>query len=242
MVEATRRRAIRAILFDKDGTLIDFQRSWGPVLREAAHLAAPGDSALARRLMMAGGMDPETLITAADTIFAAGNTAEIADLFREHGSRLPREPLISDLDRIFVAAAERGVPVVPLRPLFETLCTTGFRLGLASSDSEAAIRRLLELEGIADLVEFVAGYDSGHGVKPEPGMALGFSEALGLPTSAIAMVGDNRHDMRMGRAARCGLCLAVLTGTGTPERLAPESDAVLASIAELPRFFSEQSI
>ncbi|MCU0820701.1 MAG: HAD family hydrolase [Beijerinckiaceae bacterium] len=242
MVEITRRRAIRAILFDKDGTLIDFQRSWGPVLQEASRFAAEGNEALARRLMMAGGMNPDTLITAADTIFAAGNTAEIADIFRAHGSILSREPLIADLDRLFVSAAERGVPVVPLRPLFEELSGAGYRLGLASSDSETAIRRLLVLEGVDDLVDFVAGYDSGHGVKPEPGMALGFSAALGLPTSAIAMVGDNRHDMRMGRAAQCGLCLAVLTGTGTVERLASESDAVLASIAELPVFFSERSI
>ncbi len=129
--------------------------------------------------------------------------------------------------------------MVPLRPLFSELRARGYRLGLASSDSEAAIQRLLAIEELTDLVDFVAGYDSGHGVKPEPGMALGFSEALGLPTGAIAMVGDNRHDMRMGRAARCGLCLAVLTGTGTQERLAPESDAVLGSIAELPDFFSE---
>jgi phosphoglycolate phosphatase len=239
MVDITRRHAIRAILFDKDGTLIDFQQSWGPVLSEAAHLAAPGDVALARRLMAAGGMDPDTRITAADTVFAAGNTAEIADLFREHGSTLPRDTLIADLDRLFVAAAERGVPVMPLRPLFEALRAMDYRLGIASSDSEAAIRRLLALEGLTDLVDFVAGYDSGHGAKPEPGMALGFANALGLPASAIAMVGDNRHDMRMGRAAGCGLCLAVLTGTGTPERLSPESDAVLASIAELPGFFSE---
>ncbi len=241
MVESARRRAIRAILFDKDGTLIDFQKSWGPILQEASRFAAEGDEALARRLMAAGGMDPDTLLTAADTIFAAGNTAEIADLFREHGSTLPRDPLIADLDRLFVAAADHGVPVVPLRPLFEELSHAGFRLGLASSDSEAAIRRLLALEGVDDLVDFVAGYDSGHGTKPEPGMALGFSTALGLPTSAIAMVGDNRHDMRMGRAAQCGLCLAVLTGTGTVERLAPESDAVLASIADLPQFFLERA-
>ncbi len=53
MVEAARRRAIRAILFDKDGTLIDFQRSWGPVLQEASRFAAQGEEALARRLMAA---------------------------------------------------------------------------------------------------------------------------------------------------------------------------------------------
>lgn len=228
---------IRAILFDKDGTLIDFQRSWGPVLEAAAREAARGDESLARRLMQAGGMDPDTLITAADTIFAAGNTIEIAEVFRAEGVDMAMDELVGQLDHRFTRAADHGVPVVSLRPLFAELREMGFRLGIASSDSEAAIRRLLAHESIADLTDFVAGYDSGHGVKPEPGMALAFAAATRLPSSAIAMVGDNRHDMQMGRAARCGLSIAVLTGTGTRERLEPESDLVLASIAALPALF-----
>ena len=231
--------AIKAILFDKDGTLIDFQKSWGPILSDAAHLAARGDAEFARRLMIAGGMNPDTQLTEPDTLFAAGNTAEIAEAFIIEGADWETGTLIGALDTLFVSAAERAVPVTPLRRLFSTLRSLGFRLGLASSDSEAAIRRLLEQEGLADLTDFVAGYDSGHGHKPGPGMALAFAAHLGVPTQAIAMVGDNLHDMRMGRAAGCGLCLGVLTGTGTPARLAPESDAVLGSITELPAYLTE---
>jgi phosphoglycolate phosphatase len=230
---------IRAILFDKDGTLIDFQKSWGPILRDAARLGAHSDDALARRLMMAGGMDPDTLITAPDTMFAAGSTSEIAEIFVREGASWPIDDLIRTLDALFVASAESGVPVTPLRPLFERLRKAGYVLGIASSDSEAAIRRLVELENIAGLVDFVAGYDSGFGSKPEPGMALAFAESTGIPAQSIAMVGDNLHDMHMGQAAGCGLCIAVLTGTGMRERLGPESDVVLESIAGLPAYLSQ---
>lgn len=232
---------IRAILFDKDGTLIDFQKSWGPILRDAAHLGSGDDGALARKLMIAGGMDPETLITAPDTIFAAGSTADIAETFIVHGARWPHEGLVAALDAMFVSAADRGVPVTPLRPLLTRLRRAGFTLGIASSDSEAAIRRLVEIENISDLVDFIAGYDSGHGGKPGPGMALAFAAASGVSPASIAMVGDNLHDMRMGAAAGCGLRIGVLSGTGTRECLAPESDAILESIASLPAFFSQSA-
>ena len=36
---------IAAILFDKDGTLIGYDASWGPVNRELAAIAARGDAA-----------------------------------------------------------------------------------------------------------------------------------------------------------------------------------------------------
>ncbi|MBN8533543.1 MAG: HAD family hydrolase [Rhizobiales bacterium] len=230
---------IRAILFDKDGTLIDFQKSWGSILRDAALLGAHSDIALARRLMVAGGMDPDTLMTAPDTVFAAGSTTEIAEAFLREGADWPIDDLIGRLDALFVASAEHGVPVTPLRPLFERLRKAGYALGIASSDSAAAIRRLAEIENIADLVDFIAGYDSGFGSKPEPGMALAFVNSVGVPAPSIAVVGDNLHDMRMGQAAGLGLRIAVLTGTGTRDRLRPESDAVLESIAGLPAYLSQ---
>ena len=58
--DATRKSpaSIRAILFDKDGTLIGYDASWGPVNRELAAIAANGDAALADQLLLACGMDP----------------------------------------------------------------------------------------------------------------------------------------------------------------------------------------
>lgn len=233
-----RASAIRAVLFDKDGTLIDFQKSWGPVLAETCTMASGGDAALAQRLLSLGGTDPDTLITAADSLFAAGNTAEIADAFIAAGVVMPRDALIREADRLFVAAANHAVPVCDLPALFARLRTMRLSLGIASSDSEAGIRQMLATVGATPLLDFVCGYDTGHGHKPEPGMALAFARHLGLAASEIAMVGDNLHDLRMGRAAGCGLVIGVLTGTGAPARLAAEGDLVLASISDLPALFA----
>ncbi|MEH3144159.1 MAG: HAD family hydrolase [Methylobacterium frigidaeris] len=226
--------SLRAVLFDKDGTLIDYRRSWEPINRRAAALAARGDAALARHLLASGGMDPDSGDTEGDSVLAAGSTGEIARAWIAAGAAWAPEPLTRALDELFTASAADGVPVTDLGALFGTLARAGLAVGVASSDSEAAIRLLLRALGLDGCVAFVAGYDSGHGTKPGPGMLLGFSRATGLPPSRIAVVGDNLHDIAMARAGGAGLAVAVLTGTGTRDRLAAAADHCLPSIADLP--------
>ncbi|MCH8036364.1 MAG: HAD family hydrolase, partial [Proteobacteria bacterium] len=50
---------IKGILFDKDGTLLDYAATWMKANRVAALAAAGGDRALGERLLIAGGYDPE---------------------------------------------------------------------------------------------------------------------------------------------------------------------------------------
>ena len=50
---------MRAILFDKDGTLLDFERTWTPLLKRIALEAARGDADRAGELLEAGGYDTE---------------------------------------------------------------------------------------------------------------------------------------------------------------------------------------
>ena len=51
---------IRGVLLDKDGTLLDYARTWVPINRQVALAAARGDKALADQLLLAGGHDPAT--------------------------------------------------------------------------------------------------------------------------------------------------------------------------------------
>lgn len=230
----SRSPAIAGILFDKDGTLIRYDESWGPVNREAARIAAAGDTVLEPVLLVAGGMDPETGKTRADSLLAAGNSAEIAEGFVAAGSPLDVADLTRELDALFLRAAEFSVPVADLPSVFADLKARGLKLGIASSDNENAIRRMAESFGISGHVDFIAGYDSGFGTKPQPGMMLAFCKAVGLQPAEVAMVGDNNHDMHMGRAAGAGLNLAVLTGTGTRQTLSALADHCLDDITALP--------
>jgi phosphoglycolate phosphatase len=100
------RAPLKAILFDKDGTLVDFDRTWAETNRKSALLAADGDAALADRLLRACGMDPQTGATSGDSMFAAANAAEIAAHMVAHGSPYDAVDLGAMLDAVFVEGAE----------------------------------------------------------------------------------------------------------------------------------------
>jgi phosphoglycolate phosphatase len=215
--------AIAAILFDKDGTLLGYDASWGPVNRELAQIAARGDAELADHLLAACGMDPVTGHVKADSLLAAGNTAEIAAGLVAAGSSCDLSDLTSRLDRLFTEAASKSVAVTDLKSFFARLKARGYKLGIASSDNENSIRETARRFGFEENVDFIAGYDSGYGTKPQPGMVLGFCDAISLAPERVAVVGDNNHDLHMARSAGAGLRIAVLTGTGSRESLSADS-------------------
>ena len=226
--------AIRGILFDKDGTLLDYAATWMPANRAAAHAVARGDRELAERLLRVGGYDREMDRMAGNSTMAAGNTLEIAALWREHAPEWDLAQLTELLDTIFVEQGQTcAVPVPGLAPVLGRLADRGLKLGIATSDSQAGIEATMGAFGVLQHFEFLAGYDSGHGAKPEPGMVYGFCAACGLDAGEVAVVGDNLHDLAMGRAANAGLVVGVLTGTGEREVLSLLADHVLDSIAGL---------
>ncbi|MDZ7788485.1 MAG: HAD family hydrolase [Halofilum sp. (in: g-proteobacteria)] len=225
---------ISGVLFDKDGTLTDYHLTWSPLNEAAAAMAAGGDPALIAHLLDLGGRDPHTGRVRGGSLLAAADTREIAEVWSAAGARHDTDSLELGMDQIFEAGAECAVAVTAIGDLFGRLQSRGLALGVATSDSEAGARATLRQLGIDDTSKlFVAGYDSGYGRKPSSGMVDAFCARSGLAPRAVAVVGDNLHDIRMGRAGGCGLCIGVLTGASVREELAGEADYVLESVAAL---------
>lgn len=227
------RPIIRGILFDKDGTLIDYQASWAPTNLGAGRLAADGDADLAARLLTIAGVDPATGYAISDGLLASGNTEDVALAWVEAGAPFSVAELTDRLDTLFRSAVVAAVPVCDLSALFAGLTARGLKLGIASSDSEAAVAATAERFGLEPYLAFQCGYDSGHGAKPGPGMVDGFRAVTDLPANAVAVIGDSSHDMHMAAAAGAGYRIAVLTGAGSAETLRPLSHLLLPSIATL---------
>lgn len=231
--DAMTRPSIRGVLFDKDGTLIDYQASWAPTNLGAGRLAARGDAELAARLLTVAGVDPATGYATSDGLLASGNTEDVAQAWVEAGAPFGMAELTDRLDTLFRSAVVAAVPVCDLAALFTGLTGRGLILGIASSDSEAAVAATAERFGLESHLAFLCGYDSGHGAKPGRGMVDGFCRAAGLPAETVAVVGDSSHDMHMAAAAGAGYRIAVLTGAGSAETLRPLSHLLLPSIATL---------
>jgi phosphoglycolate phosphatase len=228
---------IRAILFDKDGTLIDYRATW-----LAANQAAAGDlaaaagrpPAFADELLRRLGHDPVSGAFAPDSPLLWASNGEIA-------ARWSAQPELAQVADVLALVEHRfadqdafpPIPVTDLAGLFDRLAARGLTLGVATMDSTAAAEAMLARFALRDRIAFVAGADGGFGLKPEPGMVQGFCAALGIAPGAVAVVGDNLADLAMARAAGAGLAIAVLTGGCPPAALEIAADMVLASVAEL---------
>lgn len=229
--------AIAGILFDKDGTLFDFHATWAAWSRRLVMELAGDDETIAAKLGQVIGYDLASNGFLPDSVVVAATPDEIATELLPH---LPGSSLSCLVARMNVMAAEVHLqPAVPLLPLFQTLKQRGLRIGLATNDAETAARAHLDQVGIAPFFDFVAGFDSGYGGKPEPGMLLAFATAFALDPAQVVMVGDSRHDLIAGRTAGMRT-LAVLTGPADAEQLTPLAETVLPDIGHLPNWLDRQ--
>lgn len=222
---------LEGLVFDKDGTLFDFNATWGAWTRLMLTDEAGGDAARLAALAGRLGYDLDAERFHPDSIVIAETTDVVAEAML---------PLLPGVDKAELVRRMKDrstevpqIEAVPLAPFMAGLRARGLRLGIATNDAEAPAHRHLGRAGIADHFDFVAGFDSGHGAKPGPGQLLAFCAATGLDPAQVAMVGDSLHDMHAGRAAGM-LTIGVLTGPASRGDLAPMADVILPSIGSIP--------
>lgn len=224
---------IRGLLFDKDGTLIDFNATWSVVMDRLLDELAP-DAETRVPMGRAAGYDPEARRFMPGSAIAAGTVEDTVRLWAAFRPDLDLRYMIDRSEEVAAETVASGalIPVHEnIAEIMADLAGAGFRLGVATNDSEAAARQHLEAAGILDAFEFISGADSGHGAKPGPGMLLGFARATGLDPLEIAMIGDSMHDIVS--AEQAGMRIGVLTGPALREDLEHAADVVLESIAGL---------
>lgn len=222
---------ICGVLFDKDGTLFDFDATWSAWAFGFLDRLAGGDRTRAEQLGHAIGYDVSHRQFDSASPVIAGTPGEIAELLLPHLPGTTPSALITRMNATVAAAPQ--VETVPLLPLLGRLRSRGLRLGVATNDAEGPARSHLASAGVSDLFDFIAGFDSGFGAKPQPGQLLGFADAMGLDPASVAMVGDSRHDLLAARAAGMRP-VAVLSGLARDADLAPLAEVVLSDIGALP--------
>ena len=230
---------IKGIIFDKDGTLFDFNATWGAWTRGMLEAEAGHDPALFAHLADVLGYDVPTATFRPESMVIASTAGELAEMIKSVLPDLETDALLARMNA--AAAAVTQIEAVPLQSYFAGLRNAGLRLGIATNDAEAPARAHLDRAGITRHFDFIAGYDSGHGGKPAPGQLLAFCAQTGLGADHCVMVGDSTHDLHAGRAAGMRT-IGVLTGPAPREELSPLADVVLPSIGDIPGWLHSENL
>ncbi len=226
------------IIFDKDGTLIDFHAMWGGWIAELARrLETAANQPIAAALFKAMDFDPIT-----GHIVPGGHLADLpmADLRRLTIDTLQAAGLSPQIiDTAMTSAWHIPDPVTLAQPLtniptlFSTIRAHGAKIAIATSDDRAPTETLLAAWDVTRLVDALVCADDGLPIKPAPDMILAICDRLNISPAKCIMIGDNPADLQMGRAAGVGLTIGVLSGISTIADLEANADMLLASVEEL---------
>jgi phosphoglycolate phosphatase len=239
---------IDLIVFDKDGTLIDFYHLWATKAKTAvaallAQLDPAGVSAagLESSLYHSLGYDPATGRAVSDGPLATASLAKLgvvtAITLYQHGLGWHEAEQMASAH--FMPAITAPPTAADVRPIgdVQTLCRNlheaGIRIAILTSDDRRATEATLPLLGITDYVNAIIGGDDPFPNKPAPDALQHLSRSLNVPPARMAMVGDNASDLQTGRAANAGCCIGVLSGTSREQDLRPYADVVLHSVLEI---------
>lgn len=203
--------ALRAVLFDVDGTLLDTRDAWMAAF-DAGMAAVGSDAIPGREGARWIGTPIETIY--ADRCGLSGDVlAQAVKAFQESEAESVRN----------------GVRSFP--GITEMLSSLhGWSLATITNKRADTTREALRLAGILDAFDVVLGGDSVPRKKPAPDPVLQAAESLRVPVAACALVGDTEIDVRAGRSAGA-VTIGVTWGYGSRARM---EEAGVGYLVETP--------
>jgi len=191
------------------------------------------NASLQAKLAAAVDFNPQTLEFDPASVVIAGTGSDIALAWHPHLQDWTVEALVGQVNQLYDEVTLKNVaPFDDLDATLKQLSSSGIPLGVATNDTGKSAVNHVAAMGHSETFAFVAGYDSGHGAKPGPGMLLAFAKTAGIEPFEIAMVGDSLHDMHAGKAAGATR-IAVTTGLASHDDLVGDADFVIENLSAL---------
>ncbi len=233
-------QSIRAVLFDKDGTLSISE----PMLHALAEarvfhcdrllaerhpeLTVAGRTELDDLLRRAYGLGPDGVNPAGTTAVATRlhNLISTATALAQVGLGWPEALALSEA--VFEAtdglhgtgSIHKPMATEGLHDLVERLAEAGVHCAVISNDDVAGIEAFLASQGLAQ--HFQACWSAEHTPrKPNPAAVHALCQDLGVRAGECALIGDANSDLRMARAAG----VPVVLGYTAAWRLKPPLDS-----------------
>lgn len=238
-------RKIKGILFDKDGTILDFNSTWIPVARIFIQelmikYTNGGDVNLEDALLRSIGIIDDKILP--ESIFASGTTGDSAEelykTFTTWGIDCGnieefKEAGVGIFNNIIEKDMVNPVPAGQLAEIFTAIKKRGLHIGIATADTEISTRECLRKLEVESFFEFVGSDNGIFKNKPHPHILMEFCKIYGLKPEEVAVVGDTMTDIEFARQGNAGLVVGILGGAGDPDKIKANADIVCHSIQEI---------
>lgn len=231
----------QAIIFDKDGTLIDFDAMWGGWTSHLAdQLKQASGLNVHKALCNAFGVDESS-----NKVLAGGKLASMpmsllynvtVDVMCACGlDNATAKDVVENVwcipDPVILAK-----PVTDLRKLFGDLSELGIKIAIATADDRAPTQAMVDAFDIGEFISCMACADDGIPSKPAPHMALTLCKQMNIAPGNVMVIGDTLSDLMMARSAGAGLAVGVLSGVSSAKNLVQSADYLLDSVDDLHEF------
>jgi phosphoglycolate phosphatase-like HAD superfamily hydrolase len=231
----------KAIIFDKDGTLIDFDAMWGGwvvFLAEQLHMVS--GLAVREALCVAMGYDEVRSKVLADGKLAATPMGLLrlltVEVMQSLGLNLEEAECAVEKAWCIPDPVVLAKPFTDTRALFGQLHRKGIKIGIATTDDRAPTQAMIEAFDIEEYLSTMVCADDGIKAKPAPDMVLTICQRMGIDPSQVMVVGDTTADLKMARAAGVGLVVGVLSGVSSAKDLITLADVLIESVDELQNY------
>ncbi|HIK06436.1 MAG TPA: HAD family hydrolase [Trichormus sp. M33_DOE_039] len=226
---------IKAVFFDKNGTLEDSEVYLRSLGQKAARLIDAQIPGIGEPLLMAFGINGDSLDHTGLMAVASRRETEIATAaYIAETGRGWFESL--KIARQSLDEAEKYTNATPalLFPgtleILQHLSSAGLKLGILSAATTAEVREFVARYQLSDYIEAQIGVDGGLS-KPDPALFMQACQVLGVEPDHTLMVGDSVGDMQMARNAKAAGCVGI-TWIGKPDNV-KGADVVINRLDEI---------
>jgi phosphoglycolate phosphatase len=218
-------RALEAVLFDLDGTLLDTAQDIAEALNRAlAEQGLPPIAPSAVRRMIGRG-SPVLIERAAAAVGRALDDAAKAAML---------ERFFHHYGHLEESGEFKAQPYAGAAECLRTLHEAGLRIAVVTNKHERFATGLLKALGLSAWVDRVVGGDSFPLRKPDPAPLLFACKLLGAAPARALMVGDSINDVQAARGAGIPvICVPYGYNEGQDPRQLP-CDTFVESLADLP--------
>lgn len=232
---------VRGVLFDKDGTLIDFYDLWEkaaltviPAFMEENQI--PKEDAMEENLLetlgvFEGKADREGSLSYASLGEIAENMQKALEERGICASQSIIQKQITFLFSAYISNEQTSFkPLADLEAVFKSLKAQGIYIGLATADTILSTTNCIEKLGVKEYFDFIGSNDGSMQLKPAPDMLEAFADKMEIMTEEVLVVGDTYNDICF--AQQCGsLSAGVLCGISGVEDFYGEADYLLETVA-----------